>query len=270
MIYCVWYPSGGFGHFVNAVLSAYGQNFVRPNNDIEFSQNGNSHAVKLVAPKYLHNPENYEFSFDPALNYSVLIDNGINDETTKFQTVFPEAKIIRICYTDCSWPIVARTMIDKAMGRNIDQVLKLDQTCWNNIEVWAVREKYFLYLRDHALRKSWQPQSGVVNLFVDDMLNYFSFMQRLIGAEVVLNDFFDVWQQWRQVNRTYIDPIENARSIVNQVKQGNYIDLSYMDDTWSQAVLYYFLWLEFKQEVPHNDYANFFSNTKDICKWLKL
>ena len=32
MIYCVWYPSGGFGHFINAVISLYGVDFKRPKN----------------------------------------------------------------------------------------------------------------------------------------------------------------------------------------------------------------------------------------------
>lgn len=271
MIYCVWYPSGGFGHFVNGILSVYGQDFARSShNNIEFSQNGNAHAFDLVAPKYLHDPEHYSFEFDPQLNYSVLIDNGINDENTKFQTVFPQAKIIKVCYTDQSWPIVARTVIDKALGRNLDQTLIPDQDCWNTNESWAVREKYFLYLRDHVFRQTWQPQPNTFNLHVDHMLNYFLFRHDLTSAGIKLDDFFNTWQQWRQANRAYIDPVENAQSIVIQVKQGKHIDLSYMNDLWSQAVLYYFLWLEFEQEVPHNDYADFFSNTSQISEWLKL
>ena len=27
---CVWYPAGGFGHFVNSILTLYGDGFVRP------------------------------------------------------------------------------------------------------------------------------------------------------------------------------------------------------------------------------------------------
>ena len=33
MIYCVWYPSGGFGHFINAVLTLYSKDFEVPHND---------------------------------------------------------------------------------------------------------------------------------------------------------------------------------------------------------------------------------------------
>ena len=83
MIYCVWYPSGGFGHFVNAVLTLHGRDFERPERvDYQFSKKGNSHELQLVAPKYLKNPTHYDFDFSSTDHYSVLIDNGINDEST--------------------------------------------------------------------------------------------------------------------------------------------------------------------------------------------
>ena len=127
MIYCVWYPSGGFGHFINAVLNLHGKNFVRPTNEIKFSHTGNLHALELPAPKYCHDPKNYNFSFDQNFNYSVLIDNGINNEGEKFKTIFPTAHIIKLCYNDVSWPIVAKTMIDKAMQSSLDEQLTPDR-----------------------------------------------------------------------------------------------------------------------------------------------
>lgn len=104
MIYCVWYPGSGFGHFVNAVLSLYGKNFIRPNNTLEFSKTGDSHSLELVAPKYWHDPEKYEFNFLDNVNYSVLVDNGNDNEGCDFLKTFPTAKIIKLCYTDQSWP----------------------------------------------------------------------------------------------------------------------------------------------------------------------
>ena len=88
MIYCVWYPSGGFGHFINTILNLHGKNFVRPINKIKFSHTGDLHALELTAPKYHADPENYNFNFDQNLNYSVLIDNGINNEGEQFKTIF--------------------------------------------------------------------------------------------------------------------------------------------------------------------------------------
>jgi len=48
MIYCVWYPSGGFGHFINGILTLHGKGFKRPTNKIEFSTTGDSH--KFIMP----------------------------------------------------------------------------------------------------------------------------------------------------------------------------------------------------------------------------
>ena len=80
-IYCVWYPSGSFGHFVNAILTLHGDNFVRPKKSLEFSSTGDSHSLDLIVPKYLHEfwPGGIEFVNNQ--NYCVLIDNGIDNES---------------------------------------------------------------------------------------------------------------------------------------------------------------------------------------------
>jgi len=93
MIYCVWYPAGGFGHFINAIISLYGKNFAKSHSaDLNFSPTGDSHQYALAAPKYLHDPDNYQFEFDQNKNYIVLIDNGINNHSDRFRSFFPEAK----------------------------------------------------------------------------------------------------------------------------------------------------------------------------------
>ena len=158
MIYCVWYPSGGFGHFVNAVLTLHGNNFVRPKKLLKFSDSGNSHGLDLVVPKYLHEswPGGIEFLRDK--NYCVLVDNGINNESEQFKSTFPDAVTIKICYCKYSWPVVARTMIEKAMSSSIEQQLPID--AWNTDQPWARREKYFLYLRSLLHYVSQNKQVG--------------------------------------------------------------------------------------------------------------
>ena len=46
-------------------------------------------------------------------------------------------------------------------------------------------------------------------------------------------------------------------------------DLTHITDIWSQAVIYYYIWLKYNVEVPHNDYANWFTNTKEIVTMLR-
>ena len=264
MIYCVWYPSGGFGRFINAVLSLYGGNFMRPSKSLEFSPKGDSHALDLVAPPYFHNPVNYYFKFDPNINYSVLIDNGINDQGEQFRSVFPNANVIKICYSDLSWPVVARTMIEKAMGADIATEL----SSWANDD-WAVREKYFLFLRDHELRSAWRPNTNNFTVYVDNLFEYREFHNTLESCGIQLKEFEQAWDTWRLANSRYIDPVQIAQGVVDAVTQQVNQDLTIVTDTWTQAVVYYFIWLKFGVEVPHNDYADFFKDTDEIQTWLR-
>ena len=258
MIHCVWYPSGGFGNFVNSVLNLYGRNFKRPNKQPEFSQDGNSHGQELVAPTYVKDPDEYEFDFDPTVNYSLLIDNGINNESTRFKQFFSDARIIKICYSDFTWPIVANTMIVKAQRSTIEQDLLSDLSNWDTKEPWAQREKYFLFLRDSSLRFSWKPNNDQSILMIDDFLDYQTFRQKL---DVELDDFELYWNQWREVNDRYIGPVLLAQQFLNG-------QLDCITDLWTQAVVYYQIWCQHGIEVPHNDFSNFFNDSLHCKNWL--
>lgn len=260
MIYCVWYPSGGFGHFVNAVLTLHGENFVRPSTSLEFSPTGDSHKLDLVVPKYTKETWPGGVEFNNNKNYCVLVDNGIDNESSQFKSTFPTATVIRICYSDHSWPVVAYTMINKAMGSSIKQQLPLTEWCTS--EPWAQREKYFLYLRDHALRHAWKHTSDP-SLYVDDMLSYNTLFNRL-NSVVKVEYFGKLWTAWQDANSKYIDPIKVAQYVIALVEQNQTQDLGHITDVWTQAVIYYYIWITFGIEVPHNDFANFFSNTNQI------
>jgi hypothetical protein len=261
MIYCIWYPSGGFGHFVNAVLSLHGENFVRPKNSLEFSTNGDSHSLELIAPKYFKD-QPYSYTFLPDVNYSVLVDNGINSESVKFLTTFPDAKIIKMCYNDRTWPVVAKTMINKAMGSSIESELPVDD--WDSSDNWAKREKYFLFLRDHELRYKWRCNNTATNIDIEKLLNYKELKSAITSSGVVLSSFRNEWGNWHSHNFNYFVPILAAQDIIDQVKKNNSVDLTMITDVWAQAVVYYYIWLEFGIEVPHNDYANWFKSTAEI------
>jgi hypothetical protein len=261
----VWYPSGGFGHFVNAVISLHGDNFVRPKNKLEFSNKGDSHSLELAAPKYFHD-QDYNFEFDNNFNYLVLVDNGINNEGLKFLEIFPTAKIIKMCYTDTSWPVIAKTMIDKAMKSSIESELPVDN--WTSNENWAKREKYFLFLRDHSLRNGWRNDSTAININIETMLNYKEFKSAIVASGISVVSFRKLWNNWLENNFQYFMPILFSQDVISQVKKKKSIDLTMITDVWVQAVVYYYIWLEFGVEVPHNDYSNWFTNTDEIVIML--
>jgi len=268
-IFCIWYPSGGFGHFINAVLTLHGKNFAKSKDkNIVFDSLGTSHNFALIAPKYFHDPAHYDFNFNNSENYSVLIDNGINNETKTFVKFFPDAQIIKLCYSDRTWPIVARTMIEKAMRTSFDSEIEVDKELWPVQDSWAKREKYFLFLKDHALRHAWKLDNNCLNLFIDDMLDYQRLKQQLEKFQISLSNFEPLWNDWLKHNYTYINSVTTAEKTINAVRQGQPLDLSTITDIWTQSVIYYFIWLTCEFEVPHNDYKDWFTNTKDIVTML--
>ena len=265
MIYCVWYPSGGFGHFINAVLTLHGENFVRPNNKLEFSKTGDSHNLDLVVPKYFHNHWPGGIEFIDTKNYSVLIDNGINNESDNFKYTFPDSTVVKICYTDHSWPVIARTVIEKAMHSTIEHQLPLDN--WHTDESWASREKYFLYLRDHNLRHAWRA-TDTYAIEIDQLYNNYDQFFNSINSIVKIQQCEDLWTDWYKANATYIVPVKTATDILDDIAAKRSSDLTHINDLWTQAVVYYYIWLKFGIEVPHNDYADWFTNTNDIVTML--
>jgi hypothetical protein len=194
----------------------------------------------------------------------VLIDNGIGNENTKFKATFPSATIIKVCYSDYSWPVVARTMIEKAMESSMEQQLDTDN--WNSSEAWVRREKYFLFLRDHHFRSAWRP---TVDNFVciDDVFDYTSFFAAL-NSIVETDSFYPLWEAWRGANNKYIKPIDTASLVLSHIRSNSYYDLKDITDEWTQAVVYYYIWLQYHFEVPHNDYASWFTSTDDIRTML--
>jgi hypothetical protein len=263
MIYCVWYPSGGFGHFINAVLTLHGENFVRPvDKELKFSTTGDSHSMSLVAPKYFKDPTKYDFDFDSTRNYSVLIDNGINNEGKAFLNVFPDSTTIKLCYSDRAWPVIAKTMIIKAMKSTLIDELEFFE--WGTTESWAQREKMFLFLRDHQLRNHWKADKNCTNIFIDELIEYSSTKSKLETSGIILQSFNDLWELYWQNNSKYFNPIILSQQVISDIKNKQKKSLLHITDIWTQAVIYYYIWLEFGIEVPHNDYKDFFRDTDQI------
>lgn len=267
-ITCIWYPSGGFGHFVNAVLVLHSTKFTGPSVPLQFGVAGDSHSFPLTLPKYWHNPTDYALpALDPASAYTVLIDNGINDESTEYRGFFTGSTTLKICYSDWSWPIVAKTMITKAMQRDFALEISADLQHWPGTDSWALREKYFLYLKDHALRHCWKADRDCYNLMIDDMLNY---RTMLVGLSEfgVADTFMSDWEQWRRSNDVYIAPIMIAQQLIKDLQNPTRHDLP-VCDIWTQAVINYYIWLQYGVEVPANEYSDWFTNCPQIATLLQ-
>lgn len=266
MIYCIWYPSGGFGHYINMILSFYGENFKRPSKrNVRFSDTGDSHAFALSAPRYCNDSNHYQWYFEPGINHTVMIDNGINSQSQKFLEKFPDCKVIRLFYDDRSWPVVAQTQIVKASKGSLSDEVKPEPGKWTAHHAdWAIREKFFLYLKDHYLRQYWPPIEDCVNINVGDLYEYDSLETNLSSISSGLNNFSDVHRQWQESNLKYFNPVMLARDVLEAVDRRNSMDLSSVTDLWTQAVINYFIWLKYQIVVPANTYADWFRDTLEI------
>lgn len=261
-IVCIWYPSGGFGHFLNAMLSLHSTKFFTAQHHHEFSHDGNSHLFPLVLPKYKKIPPQYDFTaLDAQHSYTVLIDNGIDDETTGYRATFPAAaRTIKLCYDDRTWPIVACTLIEKAMQSSMAQEISPDQDQWPDHAAWTTREKYFLYLRDHDFRHRWRPSADCHNIDIQSLLQYDTMLDALTEFGVT-DSLHAHWCQWFTVNAKYLYPVLQAEQVLaNPDVRQDLRDLT----VWQQAVINYFIWLDHGIEIPANDYRDWFCDSREL------
>ena len=55
---------------------------------------------------------------------------------------------------------------------------------------------------------------------------------------------------------------------INHIKNKQTFDLRQITDLWDQAVIYYYFWIWFGIEVPHNDFANWIDSTDQLTGLL--
>jgi hypothetical protein len=153
------------------------------------------------------------------------------------------------------------------MGRELQEEITLDDV-WTCNDIWARREKYFLFLRDHSLRSAWRIDNSYKYIDIGSMLSYDQFKNCLQSLGIETDDFRHLWTEWNYSNHVYLEPIAIAHQVINSVKNNLDSDIRYIEDVWTQSVIYYYIWLEYNFEVPHNDYSNWFTNTKEIVIML--
>jgi hypothetical protein len=154
-------------------------------------------------------------------------------------------------------------MIEKAMNSSIDKQLTVDR--WDTDAVWAQREKYFLFLRDHDLRHAWKSTEDNA-LYLEEIYEDYDEFFNTLHSFAKIEWCEDIWIQWRKSNSIYIDPVLIADRVIKDVIAKWSTDLTHIKDTWTQAVICYYIWIQFDIEVPHNDFANFFTNTDQIME----
>jgi len=278
----IQYPSGGFGHFIHVILSAYCKKFNGQIIDYEFGIGGDSHSYPESLPTYFGTTEfdvvqyqqlKQQLDQDKNEFATILIDSGINNDSDEFRTVIHPDMSIRVVYDDWSWPLLSKLFYTRCMAavthseQTIGEWIMPDDNKWDDpTQNWAVREKFFLYLRDHAYRYSWRSNHSTLNIPIDHVLNYQS-LSKLLGQQFEINNFEPFYSSWYQTNLKHFEFFLKAQYVWKNLC--NNIDINDIDDLFTQAVIYYYIWVEFGFEVPHNTYAAWFTNTKEIVTMLQ-
>jgi len=152
------------------------------------------------------------------------------------------------------------------MGSSLDEHF-LKNLYWTDQD-WGKRQKFLYFLKHHPTQGLWNPEDDCVNIDIEEIIDYDIFKSRLESAGIKLTDFSATHREWYRANKIYIDPVLQAQEIMEYIKRDENFLLSHITDLWTQAVVYYYIWLTYKIEVEHNKMPDFFTDTNQIRRWL--
>ena len=129
----IHYPSGGFGNFINVLISMCFDAIDTPEKDFKFSADGNSHDFPKST--WCHYEDNIRLLRDDIL----LVDSGIErDYIEPIIEKFPNSPIIRMCIDEKSKSIVTQTCRYKAERSQF----VLDGEWWEQREQYTLMYHY--------------------------------------------------------------------------------------------------------------------------------
>jgi len=273
-IILISYPSGGFGNFLYYILSEFANRTVKlSNNQLIFSDDGNSHSVVKYTNIYFMDPVNYhpQCDIDPQDNkVLVLCDNGINnDKYDKIISTFPNAKIVRIVIDPAVRPIIYQTCIVKAMHQNFnDNHCEHIKNNWSDSsEDYAKRENFTLLYHDWSY--GWGPNELTVNLSVEQLLIHpvdtiKELINQLDMQPVNESKLKTVLDDWFTANEKYFNVYFRSKLILTALENKENIDISHITDLHEQGYINYCIEQQYNIEIPVYDYRYWFQSTEQI------
>jgi len=276
------YPSGGYGYYLTRLINGFVSNVVRTQDEFLFDTLGTSHLLPLVAGDIHHEQERTLASID--VRYQSDIDQqkyilipycpGIqNDNPSNMIKKFPNAKIIRLCYEDNTWPLVFQNCIVKAAIGNLDTDIEFNEELFGSSDNWARRENFILLFETHHYRNMWKAYNherflniDIFELLVNPEQCLKHIANFINGSTEQLDTLPMRHQQFLAANPNTIRHLEILNLIENLQTD---TDLQYLNQLYQQAVLNFYIQLKFNFVIPTNDYSDWFTNTSDIVKMME-
>jgi hypothetical protein len=273
------YPSGGYGFYLTRLINYFVTNVVSTTDSFLFDDLGTSHSLPLVVGD-IHFEKNrtltvgveaYQFDIDQQKYILIPYCPGINsDNPNNVIDMFPNAKIIRLFYQDNTWPLVFQNCIVKAATGNTEDDIEFDAEIFGSSDAWARRENFELLFKNHHYRTMWKQHDTVLNIDIFTLLtdpqHCLHQIAGLINGSVTRMDELAIkHQQFLDANPNTVRHLEILDIVKSLAKDQ---DLSHINQLYQQAVLNFYIQLKFNFVIPSNDYANWFTNTKQIVTML--
>jgi hypothetical protein len=276
------YPSGGYGYYLTRLINSFVTNVVQTADSFEFDRVGTSHLLPLVAGD-IHHEQNrnlysvndcYQNDIDQQKYILIPYCSGIhNDSTINLEINFPNAKIARLCYYDNTWPLIFQNCILKAMAGTLETDVEFDFEKFGSRDNWARRENFSLLCENHHYRNMWKPyyhdrflNIDIFELLIDPygcLLKVANFINGSVHHADSLPDRHTQFLNANPNTKTHLEILRLVESLnINQ-------DLMHLQHLYHQAVMNFYIQNKFNFVIPSNDYANWFTNTKEIVTMLK-
>jgi len=276
------YPSGGYGYYFTRLINSFVTNVVQTADLFEFDQLGTSHLLPLVAGD-IHHEQNrnlysvndcYQHDIDQQKYILIPYCPGIqNDTTTNLEVNFPNAKIARLCYYDNTWPLVFQNCITKAVVGTLGTDVEFDDKRFGSSENWARRENFDLMFAHHHYRNMWKTHEHVqfLNIDIFDLLtnpqHCLAQVADFINGTTTNLDLLPTrHQQFLNANPNTVRHFEILHTVESLKIEK---DLTHITNLYQQAVINFYIQTKFNFIIPPNDYADWFTNTKEIVTMLK-
>jgi hypothetical protein len=280
-ILLIQYPSGGYGYYLARLINQYVSNVVKTDDSFKFDSLGTSHSLPLVAGD-VHFSLNrvlslvnkkYQLDIDQKKYVVIPYCPGIEDDSTdKMRLMFPNAKIVRLFYEDSTWPLVFQNCIIKALRGSLEKDVTFDSQMFGSSDAWAQRENFSLIYNSHYYRNTWKKfdHYQILNIDIFDLLITPDKCINTVAAFIDstapnLSDLPYRHQDFLQANKNTVVHLE-ILNLFNNIKI--YQELEHITQLYQQAAVNFYIQTKFGFEVPSNEYASWFTNTKDIVTML--
>jgi len=278
----IQYPSGGYGFYLTRLINSFVTNIVRVDDLFSFDYLGTSHSLPLVVGDIHHEQQRTLHSYDK--KYLSDIDQqkyilipycpGIfNDTTDNIKINFPNAKILRLYYQDNTWPLVFQNCIIKAAVGTLENDVEFDDKKFGSSENWARRENFNLMFEHHYYRKMWKAyeHKQFLNIDIFELLtnpqHCLTQVANFINGTTHNLDLLPArHQQFLDANSNTVRHFEILHTVKSLKVEK---DLMHITDLYQQAVMNFYIQLKYNFVILSNDYADWFTNTKEIVTMLK-